>query len=76
MEFVNYEKQVNGIMLCVVGNKIRHNLINKNNQFFVRLVVLNPNFIFLSNITSQVTHIFVSPLSKVAVGTFEQVVKT
>jgi hypothetical protein len=73
-ELINDEEKINGIMLSIIDDEIGNDFIDKGNQFIIGFVVLESDFIFVSNVACKVAHVFMAPTCKVIIGSLEEVV--
>ena len=76
LHLVNNQKQIDGIVLSIVLHEVRHNGVNHSKELVVGLIVLQPDLIFLSDVTGKIADIFVTPFGEVFVGAFQKVVET
>lgn len=76
LKLIDYQKQVNGIVLSIVEDEIGDDSIYQIHKLIIWLAVFKPKLILFSYVTSKVADVLVAPTCEVAKSSFQKIEKT
>lgn len=76
LKLVNIQEKIDGVVLGVVGDEVRDDLISDRNQVVKRFLVILSQVILFADVVGQIADVAVAPRSEISVRALQQIGKT